>query len=483
MLHANSALATKISGGIIDSIPNKEKLSLSEHKEVAKLIRTKIKDLQSIKYEADGSASKHQISAVISNAIQEFPDLVIQILNQNKWHQTSNVYSQIYARALIKTNKVKDALKILWKLYDSGYVTEPLLQDITYCERIVASDNRLKNVITPLVLKDLYPWCVFNTVGELDRETSKIVLKELKNKHNTGQLHPAILFSFYKLQNKLGMHEDAFVSLRTANKEQKKLINYNLFNEKALFGLIKASQNHFQRLNLCDKDDMATPIFIVGMPRSGTSLLEKYISSSADVTNLGELEYLSQAITDSGYDFKGIPDLTLIRNLYLNRIEARGISTRYFTDKMPLNFRFLGLARAVFPNCKIINVTRNSKDVCWSNYVQYFAGEGNGFSNSLEDTVSMYNMYVEYMLFWKQSQIEFLNVNYENFVGNTEKSLKRIFSFLEIKAEMKQPTDDAPFVANTASNRQVNRKIYQTKEPSWKNYEQYITTAFERLII
>ena len=130
------------------------------------------------------------------------------------------------------------------------------------------------------------------------------------------------------------------------------------------------------------------------MPRSGTTLVEQIISSHPSVTGAGELPFVSQfgSPIAVGQIPANAEALTTFREEYLNSVKQRSEGNAIVTDKMPQNFRFLGLIAAVLPEAKIIHVKRDPAAVCWANYTQYFVNDSLGYCYSLDDILHYHEL-------------------------------------------------------------------------------------------
>ena len=179
------------------------------------------------------------------------------------------------------------------------------------------------------------------------------------------------------------------------------------------------------------------------MPRSGTSLVEQIISSHHKVYGGGELTFLKDIIESKVMGKLNYKDLKNMKNFetflnnidkeYYNKISLIDNSNKVFTDKTPLNFKYIGFIRNIFPNSKIINCERNSLDVCWSNYKNYF-GENLPFSNNLKDLGNYYNLYRDLTKFWKKIfPNEIYELNYNNLIENSESEIRNILKFCNLE--------------------------------------------------
>jgi hypothetical protein len=227
------------------------------------------------------------------------------------------------------------------------------------------------------------------------------------------------------------------------------------------------------------------PVFIVGMPRSGTTLIEQIISSHSMVTGAGELNHVPQFGGYLALEPKCINPLAILdfREQYLSAVSELSNGKVVVTDKMPQNFRFIPLICAAFPEAKIVHVQRNSAATCWSNYKHYFTSNGLGYCYDLEDVVTYYKLYKDLMKFWESKYGERIySLKYENFTIDQENQTRKLIEHLELNWEEAclSPHKNKRSV-RTASQQQVRQKIYQGSSEGWRKYEPYLNGAFDSL--
>ena len=264
-------------------------------------------------------------------------------------------------------------------------------------------------------------------------------------------------------------------------------MNYDIDQDVELFRQIKSSyplilQNTLEPHNFAEHP---MPIFIVGMPRSGTTLVEQIISSHSEVTGAGELDFVSQfgRLIARGLSEINTSSLLEFKSKYLAKLRDISKANWIVTDKMPQNFRFIGLLAAVFPEAKIVHVKRNPAAVCWANYKQYFVSKNLGFSCALDDIIHYYGLYTNLMEFWEESLSEKIyNLNYEKLTFDQETETHKLIDYLGLDWDEKClfPQDNMRSVA-TASNIQVRKKIYQGSSEKWKKYEPFLDGVFDDL--
>ena len=297
-----------------------------------------------------------------------------------------------------------------------------------------------------------------------------------------------INFGLAKAFEDLQDYAQAYVHLSEGNAIRKKLLNYDIRQDVELFSQLKASYQHIAktRLTLPLPEPHHTPIFIVGMPRSGTTLLEQIISAHSLVTAAGELPYAAQFGSPIVKEPSATNEQTLIkfRNNYLSKLNNKSSETIFFTDKMPQNFCFIGLLTAALPEAKIIHIRRDPAAVCWSNFKQYFGPNALGYCYALDDVVSYYKLYEDLMEFWNSLLADSIyTVDYEELVVDQDKQTRQLIDYLGLEWEEKclSPHENHRDVA-TASNLQVRKRIYQGSSQQWKKYEPMLNGVFDKLL-
>jgi tetratricopeptide (TPR) repeat protein len=224
----------------------------------------------------------------------------------------------------------------------------------------------------------------------------------------------------------------------------------------------------------------AAPIFIVGMPRSGTSLAEQILASHPAVFGAGEVSFWDTAYRNYRQAaLKGQTDESLMarmENNYLDQLAAVAPDERRVVDKLPANFLYAGLIHAVFPQARIIHMRRNPIDTCLSIYFQHFE-TALSYANDLEDLAHYYTEYWRLMKHWRVTlpKDAMLEVAYEELVEEQEASTRKILTFIGL------PWDPrclefhlTPRTVITASKWQVRQRISTASVGRWRNYEKFL---------
>ena len=294
-------------------------------------------------------------------------------------------------------------------------------------------------------------------------------------------------FSLAKIFEDFGDFEQSFKHYSEGNMLRKKFLNYNVSQDIELFSQLKTSYPRIAKSALEAENftNKPIPIFIVGMPRSGTTLVEQIISSHTQVTGAGELSLVAQ-YGDSiarGLSQVNTDVLLYFREKYITELQNRSNGNPIATDKMPHNFLYIGLLSAAFPEAKIVHVKRNSAAVCWANYKQYFTSKNMSYCFELDDVIKYYGLYKNLMEYWEKSLADSLYyIDYELLTANQEHETRQLINYLGLDWEEKclSPQDNMRNVA-TASNMQVRQAVYQGSSQHWKKFKPFLNDALDYL--
>jgi tetratricopeptide (TPR) repeat protein len=225
-------------------------------------------------------------------------------------------------------------------------------------------------------------------------------------------------------------------------------------------------------------DPDETPVLVLGMPRSGTTLVERIVSSHPRVGGGGELTFWNErgsgwADAEPG-QFAGAADG--LREDYLRLLRSIGPDALRVTDKMPFNFLWIGLAHLLFPNARVIHCRRNPVDTCLSIYSTLFT-QNWGYASDRGDLVFYYRQYLRLMEHWRAvlPSDRFLDVDYEDATAAPEETARRLIAFtgLEWDDACLRPEKN-PDAVKTASTWQARQPIYRTSVERWRHYEPWI---------
>ena len=295
----------------------------------------------------------------------------------------------------------------------------------------------------------------------------------------------------------IGDYEEAFKNLDMGNKIKKEQSKYTIekMNKELQAQIDVCDEKFFEKLGN-GGHDANDPIFILGLPRAGSTLIEQILASHSMVDGTLELpNILSMAQSFRGDDIYGnlgnypktMRSLTLEKRQELGKsfIDDTRIHRKNaprFTDKMPNNFRHIGLIHLILPNAKIIDARRYPLDCCFSMFKQLFA-QGQEFTYGLAEAGNYYNSYVKLMNHWnKVLPNKILRVNNEDIIDDLEGQVKRMLDFLELPFEEScikfYETDRS---VRTASSEQVRKPINKSGMDRWKPYAKNLKTLVDNL--
>ena len=296
-----------------------------------------------------------------------------------------------------------------------------------------------------------------------------------------------LCFGLFKAFDELHEYDTAFGYLVIANRLKRSMIDYSATYTRELVARIERSfsKEFFRELTISALGD-ETPMFIVGMPRSGTTLVEQILSSHPQIHGAGELMDLvnitNKLCSADGVhlfpDHLGLLDVANLRSLgehYLSRLRRHSATAKHITDKMPSNYLRIGFIKMLFPNAKIIHCKRNPIDNALSIYKRYFTGTIN-YAYDLGEIADCYQHYHHLMQHWDDVLPGAVHtIQYEHLVNDQEAVSRALLDFCQL------PWDDSCLRYHenrrsvaTASVAQVRQPIYRSSVDSWQHYEKYL---------
>lgn len=231
------------------------------------------------------------------------------------------------------------------------------------------------------------------------------------------------------------------------------------------------------------------PVFIVGMPRSGTTLVEQILASHPDVFGGGELPVLGRAMAEAGWGAGHIGAspapgmLAKLRETYLGAIARLGSDAVVITDKTPMNFRWLGFALAAMPEARALVMKRDARATCFSNLTHDLAGSANDFGTDMEDTAEMYRLHLDLVALWKELfPNRVATVPYEQLTENQEQESRALVAAVGLDWDPAcLAFHQTSRGVRTSSLEQVRRPMYRGSSEAWRRYEAYLGPMLERL--
>ena len=359
--------------------------------------------------------------------------------------------------------------------------------------------NESLKLITPLISKDTlissslatsYLECcrINKSCDKALHYAEKVIAQATLSKLQAKNLH----FAVAKILDRRNDYDNAFYHYKKANDSIKDTYDSVTHTKK-----IDDTINTFSvgtMMSLPRSNNTNRPIFIVGMPRSGTSLTEQILAAHPDVYAAGELDdlgliinkFLTHSNPNTSYSdhIKSLSAETInnMAQQYLDKLDGLSKSATHFTDKMPHNFYLLGYIQLLFPNARIIHCRRNPLDTCLSIYFQNFAAQ-HAYAKNLFDIGTHYYQYNRLMKHWENIlTMPIFEMEYEELVSNQEKVTRELLEFCDLEWNDKcLEFHKVKRTVDTASHDQVRQKLYNKSINRWKNYEQYLDDLKEGL--
>lgn len=295
-------------------------------------------------------------------------------------------------------------------------------------------------------------------------------------------------FALGKIYDDCGDYDRAFEHYAIGNALMHGMIRFDAEEHSAWVDrVVKAYDPGFFRAHADEGDSTERPIFVIGMVRSGTTLVEQILASHSHVFGAGELSEIVGLVSDlphvlgSKEPYPGCVrqlDARIIRAAaqhYIRTLEDHDDRALRVVDKLPTNFLHLGFITTLFPRAHIVHCRRAPLDVCVSIYFQRFA-RGHAYAYDLDDIAAYYAEYERLMRHWKKVlPVEILEVQYERLLDAQESESRRLLSFCGLEWEeacLTFHTNARP--VRTASSWQVRQPLYGTARERWRNFERHL---------
>lgn len=299
---------------------------------------------------------------------------------------------------------------------------------------------------------------------------------------DTDRLH--LGYALGKAHDDLGRVDKAFEFFSLANRLQKQGLGYDIQQDREQFSFIKSlfsaevpplGRGQFEAA-------VREPIFIVGMPRSGTSLVEQILASHPGVFGAGELGTLGRIMSSLLPDMAGSggrprdKHFVRLRDIYMAKLAGLKTDRALVTDKMPGNFRWIGFLLCAMPGVKIVHVQRDPVATCWSMFRHHFAAGGVGYSCDLEDLAGYYRLYLDLMAFWREGfPGQFYDLDYQALTESQEAETRKLLDYCALEWD---PAciefHNTGRAVRTLSASQVRQPMYQGSSRAWRKYEAHL---------
>ena len=297
-------------------------------------------------------------------------------------------------------------------------------------------------------------------------------------------------FALFHALDKIGAYDEAFAHLETANALARKAAPYDFQTDAIPTALGKALiKGPIEGVKDTPAD--RTPIFVTGLPRSGTTLVERILSRAQGTQACGELSVVQTAVSQLLRDVMARDDKPLkpadiaqLRDALRQGLAEYSDGSPIMIDKMPLNFEWIGFICAALPEAKVIHIARDPMAVAWSLYRMSFEGAGNGFVYAPGDIARYMVLHRDIMAHWRSCFPDRIcDISYEDLIAEPENTTKAIAGATELawSADWLSP-EKAKSQVLTASAEQVRQPIYQDSNAQWKRYEAALVPLRQALV-
>jgi hypothetical protein len=312
----------------------------------------------------------------------------------------------------------------------------------------------------------------------------EFIRQRLQSVQRGSEDHAGFEFAQYKELEDLGRYEEAWAALERANAVMFERLKSRLQDEQGLFeAIIARCTPEFTRAS-GRKFDGPAPIFIVGMPRSGTTLLERILGNHSMVTAAGELADFSRQwrwvadvhghrlVDQTMVEGAGQLDFSEVGRRYLEQTQWRAQGRPYYVDKLPPNFMLAGFIRRALPQARFLHMCRDPMDLCFSNYRALF-GDAFAYSYDLDALAAHHRRYRKLMRHWHEVMPGAIHdVAYAELVHDTESKARALLEFCGLPFEPGcVDTLSNPAPVATLSSAQVREPIHARAMQEWRRYE------------
>jgi len=409
-------------------------------------------------------------------------------INSNNIHAIVN-----YANLKRDINDYENSINLYEKAYKMNNKIPTVIINLAAAYQIVGKFELSKSYLETYIKEnknDVLAHKMLSTIKKYEKndEHQTMMLSELE-KNSLSEIDKSTLYyAVSKSYDDQKNYEKSCLFFIKANNIQKKIHkDYSINEEIKLFNKIKKifGKTDFQKY--LEHKSSKNFIFVVCLPRSGTTLTHQILASHSKVHGIGEMEILNRFMKRNinnknfssmfkNYLTENDEKIKSINNNYFSKINFTKTSKNIILDKSPLNFQWLGFIKILFPNSKIVHCTRNLKDTALSIYKNAFDVNSIIWSNDQDDLVKYIEIYLDLMKFWQEKLPNFIyDINYEKLTENKEDEVKKLLRFCELNWEedcLNFNKKGPPI--KTVSITQARKPIYKTSVNLYEKYKNYL---------
>lgn len=395
----------------------------------------------------------------------------------------------LQARALRDMGHTSQALEVLGAVLSQNGDDPQTLNSIGLAHRASGDFDAAHQAFTSaLVLQPDNPTLHNNLSQVIDYRQSRAHLDQMqatlaKLGAQTAASVP-LHFALFKALDDLQEYDAAFHHLKTGNTLAKQASGYTFQSDAIPYALSKALFDGSRDLTVDDDTGPLQPIFVTGLPRSGTTLVERILSQSPDVQPCGELTIVPRAVSPllrsitNRSDKQLTPDdIASLRDTILNGFAPYSDGRPRPVDKMPMNFRWIGYICPALPRAHIVHMNRDPMAVAWSLYRHAFTGQGIGYSNEFRDIAQFMALHKDLMAHWRSHFPDrVIDIDYDALVTDPESTTQSLAQATELNWTPDWVTPEtATSAIQTASAQQARKSIYKNSDDQWRRYERHLS--------
>ncbi len=450
-------------------------------------------------------ASEHSLAAAAKmgrQSLQHVAAVALKLISVGEYQASVNLIRKIdpaatpapsslaeFSQQLSLLEQHQDALRYLDAAIGAGLETDWARylrgNTLKFLGRLdeAAEEYEKSLAINPVYCYAHHALAYLDVGGHFERRIDRLN-RALGNTRINSQERVYLHYALFKELDGVGDTVRAWQALEAGHKGKRHSIEFDPREETVLFDLMIDTCGPSPAYSASTDDRQKTPIFIVGMPRTGTTLLERILGGHPEMTLCGELnDFPMQYKWQIDHAFSGFLDRTAIARLasadfaqlghrYLEHVAWRVPRTAFFTDKNPGNFMLLGAIMRALPGARIIHLRRNPMDSCFSNLKELFAANAHAYSYDLSDLANHYRNYSKLMRHWHTvAPGRILDVDYEDLVLDPETTTRRMMEYCGLPYQAQQTRIEANTApVSTASSAQVRQPIHANNIGNWKHY-------------
>ena len=398
-----------------------------------------------------------------------------------------------YANLKRDTNNYTESIQLYEKAYKINNKISTIIINLARAYQIVGKFDLSENYLKILLKEDqnnTLAHKMLSTIKKYEKnDPHQVQMISILKKNYLKEIDKSnLMFAISKSYEDQKNYENSFKYFKKANDIKKKIHkNYSIKKEIILFEKIKNIFEKVKFTKYAEHYNNKKLIFIVGLPRSGTTLSHQILAAHSKVYGAGEVVVLDQFMIKSinnqnfislfkSHSINNDEKIKSIVNNYFSKISYIKTSKNIILDKHPLNFQWLGFIKILFPNAKIVHCTRNLKDTALSIYKSNFDINSIIWSNWQDDLVQYISIYLNLMKFWEKKIPNFIyNLNYEKLINNQKEQTEKLLNFCELNWEEDCLNYNKKASGiTTLSAVQARKPIYKTSLNSYKKYYNYL---------